>query len=56
MGYALIHTVIDDYSRVGYAEIHDDEAATTAVGVLRRAVAWFTARGVAVERVPQAYR
>jgi len=51
MGHAFIHTVIDDHSRVAYAEIHDDEKATTATGVLRRAVAWFAARGVKVERV-----
>jgi transposase InsO family protein len=51
MGTAFVHTVIDDYSRVAYAEIHDDELATTAVAVLRRAVAWFAARGVQVERV-----
>ena len=46
-----MHTVIDDHSRVAYAEIHDDETAVTAVGVLRRAVSWFAARGVTVERV-----
>ncbi len=42
---------IDDHSRVAYAEIHDDETAATAIGVLRRAVAWFAARGVTIERV-----
>lgn len=51
MGHAFVHTVIDDYSRIAYAEVHDDETALTAVGVLRRAVAWFAARGVRVERV-----
>ncbi len=51
MRHAYIHTVIDDHSRVVYAEIHDDETAATAIGVLRRAVAWFTARGVRIERV-----
>ena len=34
-----------------YAEIHDDETATTATGVLSRAVSWFADRGVRVERV-----
>jgi hypothetical protein len=47
---AYVHTVIDDHSRVAYAEIHNDETAVTAVGVLRQAVSWFAARGV-VERV-----
>ena len=51
IGTAFVHTVIDDHSRVAYAEIHDDETAATATAVLRRAVAWFAARGVVVERV-----
>ena len=51
IGTAFVHTVIDDHSRVGYAEIHDDETAATATAVLRRAVAWFATRGVTVERV-----
>ena len=51
LGTAFVHTVIDDHSRVAYAEIHDDETAATAVGVLRNAVEWFAARGVGVHRV-----
>jgi transposase InsO family protein len=51
IGTAFVHTVIDDHSRVAYAEIHDDETAATAVGVLLRAVSWFAVRGVIVERV-----
>jgi transposase InsO family protein len=51
MGTAFVHTVLDDHSRVAYAEIHDDETAATAAGVLCRAVAWFAERGVIVERV-----
>ena len=51
LGHAFVHTVVDDNSRVAYAEIHDDETAQTAAAVLRRAVLWFAARGVVVERV-----
>jgi transposase InsO family protein len=51
MGTAFVHTVIDDHSRVAYAEIHDDETAATATAVLRRAVAWYTDRGVITRRV-----
>jgi transposase InsO family protein len=51
MGTAFVHTVLDDHSRVAYAEIHDDETAATAALVLRHAVAWFGARGVTTERV-----
>jgi len=43
--------VLDDHSRVAYAEIHDDQTAPTAAAVLRRAVAWFNARGVTIERL-----
>lgn len=51
VGHCFVHTVIDDYTRIAYAECHDDETAVTATAVLRRAVAWFAGRGVAVERV-----
>jgi hypothetical protein len=40
MGTAYVHTVIDDHSRVAYAEVHNDETSLTATAVLRRAVAW----------------
>lgn len=51
IGHAFVHTVIDDNSRVAYAEIHDDETAATAIGVLQHAVSWFADHGVTVERV-----
>ncbi|MEV5004027.1 IS481 family transposase, partial [Nocardioides sp. LML1-1-1.1] len=51
IGTAFVHTVIDDHSRVAYAEIHADEKATTAIGVLQRAAAWFADHDVTVERV-----
>lgn len=51
VGTGYVHTVIDDNSRVAYAEICSDEKAVTAIGVLERAVAWFAEHGVAVERV-----
>lgn len=51
IGTAYVHTVIDDHSRVAYAEICADEKAATAIGVLRRATEWFAERGVVVERV-----
>ncbi|MEV4007091.1 IS481 family transposase [Actinomadura sp. NPDC049753] len=51
VGTAFVHTVVDDHSRVAYAEIRDDETAATAIEVLRNAVTWFTTRGVTIERV-----
>jgi transposase InsO family protein len=51
IGTAFVHTVLDDHSRVAYAEIHDDETGATAAAVLSNAVAWFAERGVRIERV-----
>jgi transposase InsO family protein len=51
VGTCYLHTVIDDHSRVAYVEAHDDETKETAAAVLRNAVAWFTQRGVTVQRV-----
>jgi transposase InsO family protein len=51
IGTAFVHTVIDDHSRVAYAEICRDETAATAISVLQRAVAWFADHGVTVQRV-----
>jgi len=51
LGYDYVHTVIDDHSRVAYAEIHNDEKGVTAAGVLERAIAFYAGLGVRVERV-----
>ena len=50
-GWEFVHVAIDDTSRLAYVEILDDETGATCVGFLRRAVAWFAAQGVTVERV-----
>lgn len=47
-GYDYVHTVIDDHSRVAYAEIHDDEKGVTAAGVLERAIRFYASLGVSV--------
>ena len=51
LGTGYVHTVLDDHSRIAYAEIRADEKAVTAIDVLRLSVAWFAERGVLVERV-----
>ena len=51
LGTTYLHTVIDDHSRIAYAEICGNETAVTAIGVLRRATAWFADHGVVVQRV-----
>ena len=49
-GWALLYAAVDDASRAACAELLPDELGETA-GFLRRAVAHFAARCVAVERV-----
>ena len=50
-GYEYLHVVIDDYSRLAYAELLPDLTADCAIAFLRRAVAWYAARGVTVRAV-----
>jgi transposase InsO family protein len=51
VGYDFVHAVVDDHSRLAYAEIHADERALTAVGFLERALAFFHGHGVEAKRV-----
>lgn len=52
VGFDYVHAVIDDHSRLAYAEIHDDEKGATAAGVLLRAAEFFTSCGIPrIERV-----
>jgi transposase InsO family protein len=51
VGYEYVHIAIDDFSRLAYAEVLADEKASTAVGFLRRAVAFYRRHGMRVERV-----
>lgn len=46
IGYDFVHSIVDDYSRLAYSEIHDDEKATTCAGFLARAAAYFAAHGI----------
>jgi transposase InsO family protein len=50
-GWEFCHVAIDDFSRLAYVEVLGDERATTAVGFLRRALAFYAAHDVRVERV-----
>jgi transposase InsO family protein len=52
VGFDYVHTVIDDHTRLAYAEIHGDEKGNTAAGVLTRAAGFFAVCGIAkIERV-----
>ena len=51
VGYEYVHVAIDDYSRLAYVEVLADEKASTAIGFLRRALAFYRRHGIAVERI-----
>jgi transposase InsO family protein len=51
VGYEFVHIAVDDYSRLAYAEVLTDEKASTAVGFLRRAVAFYRRHGIGVEAI-----
>jgi transposase InsO family protein len=50
-GFEHVHVMIDDYSRLAYAEVLDALTAKAAIAFLHRAVAWFAQRGIQIERV-----
>lgn len=51
IGWEYVHVAIDDHSRLAYAEVLADETGATAAGFLARAVAWYAALGIVVERL-----
>src|SRR2546425_3244094 len=50
-GVDLVHAIIDDHSRLAYAEIHDNEQAATVVGFLTRALAFYAEHNIAPQRL-----
>jgi transposase InsO family protein len=52
IGYDYVHVAIDDYTRVGYAEVLPDEKGATSAGFLTRAAGYFAGHGIGrIERV-----
>src|SRR5437660_2704829 len=51
VGWDFVHIAIDDCTRLAYAEVLGDEKARTAIGFMRRAVAFFERHGMRVERL-----
>ena len=49
VGWEFVHIAVDDHSRLAYAEVLPDQKATSAIGFLRRAVAFYGRYGVKVE-------
>jgi transposase InsO family protein len=51
VGWEYVHVCVDDATRLAYVEVLDNEQAATAVGFLRRAVRFFAAHRITVQRV-----
>ena len=50
-GIDIVHAIVDDRSRLAYAEIHDDQRAATVVGFLERALAFYASHGITTKRL-----
>jgi transposase InsO family protein len=50
-GIDLVHAIVDDHSRLAYAEIHPDQQAATVVGFLDRALAFYARHGITAKRL-----
>ncbi len=50
-GFEYVHVMVDDHSRLAYAEVLEGLNASCAVAFLDRAVAWFAERGVKIQAV-----
>jgi transposase len=50
-GWERVHVAVDGATRLAYVEVLDDERKQTACGFLERAVGWFAAQGIVVERL-----
>ncbi len=50
-GWEFVHVCVDDATRLAYAEVLGDEKATTAIGFLQRAIAFYARHGISVQRV-----
>jgi transposase InsO family protein len=51
IGWEYVHVAVDDHSRLAYAEVLPDQKATSAIGFLRRALAFYRRYGIEIERL-----
>jgi len=50
-GWEAVHVAVDDATRLAYVEVLPHQTADTAIGFLRRAIAWFAAHDITVTEV-----
>jgi len=51
VGYDYAHAIVDDHSRLAYAELLDDQRAATVTAFVARALAVFAAHGIEARRL-----
>jgi transposase InsO family protein len=51
VGYDFAHAIVDDHSRLGYAELLPDCRAATVTGFTARALRFFAAHGIEAKRL-----
>jgi transposase InsO family protein len=51
VGYDYLHAIVDDHSRLAYAEIQADERALTVSAFLERALAFYAQHGIKAHRL-----
>jgi transposase len=51
VGWEYVHVCVDDYTRLAHAQVLADEKASTAIGFLRSAIAFYAAHGITVTAV-----
>ena len=51
VGYDFAHAIVDDHSRLAYAELHDDERAATVTAFFERALVFYAAHGITAKRL-----
>ncbi len=50
-GVDYLHAIVDDHSRLAYAEIHPDQRAVTAAAFFERALRFFAEHGIVAKRL-----
>jgi len=50
-GVDFVHAIIDDHSRLAYAEIHPDQRAATVADFVERALAFYAGHGITAKRL-----
>jgi len=46
VGFDYVHSLVDDYTRLTYSEVHGDEQGPTCAAFLARAASYFAAHGI----------